>query len=380
MTKSYRISFFRILGTLCLGIFFTVPLATTSAEADQSRAGFSGITVQDQLEKQGGDFSDIFLNLKQQQPAFRYLCRKHRLDDPAVWPTLQQRFVLNLAELQGQMSQAESMIATKDTRGGLNKEVISAEKTRAKGRNLKASLERRMDEMRQMLRLIEEFQTAFAELSAEGALTGQIELANKAGQSLTGQVLFMDGNDLVVKRADNSYFRIPAHLLSEATKLAIFEAIVGPWEELPGMAQDTGIADKNAGKLIAYSDTHLYIEDRFEGFVSVARSGSEFVFTPYAEQLEAAEATLAKENLDREAYRSLMETLRAGRSLNQSRVETIEWYESRLIMEIPESERKEAKAYREEKYGNSEVQPDPEAPVEDPEAGSTEVVIPVPAS
>jgi hypothetical protein len=359
MSKSFLTGCY--LSPKLLLLFFSlvaVPLVATAAKTDARGSGLSELSVQKQLDKQGGDFSDLILNMKQQAD-FSRLCRKHRLDDPAVWPELRKRFVLNIAELQGQLNDAKSMMAARDTRGGLNNEVISAEKTREKGRQLRGVLVKRIDEMQQMVRLIDEFKAAFAEMSDEQALTGEMSIENQAGQSFPGKVLFVDGNDLLVKRENVGYFRIPSKLLSEKAKMEVLESVYGSWERLPELVQDDEIKDKNAGELIAYSDTQLYIDDRFEGFVSVPRSESAFIFTPYEERMKSIrEEFESNPSRDKSEVQETVNKLKEGFETNQSRLKAIDWYESRLGIEIPESERKEAKAYREEKYGESEKEED----------------------
>ncbi|PXA03918.1 hypothetical protein DDZ13_09775 [Coraliomargarita sinensis] len=352
-----------------------IPFVGLSANETPEQPQLSDLSVEKFAEKHDGKYTDLFISFKN-QPDFRRLCRKHRLDDPAVWDTLRQRFVLNLAELQGRLSDAESMMATPDKKGGLNKKVISAEKTRTRGKELKDALVTQMDEMRQMIRLIDEFKLALNEMGPDQALTGEIDIENQAGQGFAGQVLFIDGNDLLVKRGEGAYFRVPSKLLSENTRLAILNELVSDWEALPEMDQESEVEDRNAGALIAYDDSHLYIDDRFEGFVSQARAESEFTFVPYKKQVELLKEEAAENSRNRDYYEQKMETLKNGYSTNQSRVEAIEWHESRLGVAFPESDREEAKAYREEKYGADEAEEveeveeavDPNTESETPEA------------
>jgi hypothetical protein len=341
-----------------LALFFVLSGVGSAAEKEAGASGLSELSVSKQLEAQGGDFSDLFVHMKA-QPDFKRLSRKHGLDDPAVWPTLRQRFTLNLAELQGRMNEAESMIATRDSRGGLNDAVMSAEKTRAKGRRLKEVLDKQIEEVRQLLRLIEEFTVAFNEMGPEELLADEMELENKQGQSLTGQVLFVDGKDLIVRRKNAGYFRIPVNLLSEDTRMAILAQVYRSWDQLPELNLSPEAADKNAGELLAYSDAHLYIDDRFEGFVCVPRSNHAFTFTPYEERIESInEEAKSARSRDRAEREALLEELEEALRINQSRIDAIDWHQSRLGVEIPESERTEAQAYREENYGEPEADTD----------------------
>lgn len=350
-----------LLLCLLLALFHNTIIA---AEESKDRSGVSELSVKNQLAKQDGEFLDLFVNFKK-NPRFRDYSREHRLDDPAVWSSLRRRFVLNIADLRGDLSTAEAMAATKDSRSSFTNQVVSSERTRAKGRLLKDKVSKEINNLRQMLRLIDEFEAAFEKAASEQALTSEISIENEEGQSFPGQVLFLDGNDLIVRRAQVGYFRILAKLLSGSTKQEVMDQDLADWEALPEMNQDPGVKDKNAGELIAYSDTHLYIEDRFEGLVSQLRSESDFIFTPYKELIKEAEEADIERRSDRE---ELLKRLQEGSSLNQSRVETIKLYESRLSLQIPESERKEAKAYREEKYPEAEATPEDGATEE--EAGS----------
>lgn len=305
-----------------------------AANEDSKSPSLSDLTVQKQIEESDGSFSDLFVELKK-HPHFLHLSQKHALDDPAGWPELRRRFVLKLAELQGQFSEAKSMMAARDSRSGLNDKVNSAEKTREKGRSLHDQLLRQMYEYRQMLRLIEEFETAFEALSADGALTDEISIENKAGQGFPGKVLFVDGNDLIVKRQGDEYFRVPSNLLSEKTKLMIINGAFSGWQELPGLELE--LDEKDVGELIAYSDSHLYINDSTKGVFSEPRSDDETVFVSLAALLESAREALASGTKEKNAIQAEVDELQQALLLNQSRLETIQWYESRLGIEIPES-------------------------------------------
>ena len=56
------------------------------------------------------------------------------------------------------------------------------------------------------------------------------------------------------------------------------------------MVYNLALSDLNAGELIAYDDTFLYINDRFEGFVRERRATSDFKFIPYEDRLEIVKA------------------------------------------------------------------------------------------
>lgn len=294
----------------------------------------------DYLKEFDGGYSDLFLKLKKQRD-FQRLSRKHGLDDPATWPTLRKTIVLKLADLQGDFSQAESMMATEDRQGGLNNQVLSAEKTREKGRQLHARLAWQMDELRQMLRLIDEMKAVLEEVSREHALTEETDIENKAGQSFPGQVLLVDAKDLIVKSQADAYFRIPSKLLSENTRLTIFNQIFSRWEALP--RQDLAFKSGDTAKLIAYDDDKLYFESP-EGAVSLARPDDEFALVTYAAQLEAArEALSGGTRAEKESLQAEVNELEAALSLNQSRIAEINWYEARLGIKVPQSEQLELK-------------------------------------
>lgn len=354
---------FELLCRLILVLSFFVSLTVSAAKGRAPEApALSDLDVAKYLQDSGGGYADLFVKLKERDDFLR-LCEKYKLDDPAAWSALRSRFLLKLSELQRQLGEAKSMMATPDARSGLSNEVVSSEKIRSKGSALYNKLSLEANEFQQSLRLIGEIGDVLEQVSLEYALTADISLESKTGQSLMGQVLFVDGNDLIIKRQDAGYFRIPSHLLSESTKLNLMNLMFSSWEALPEMCQDDDVKNLNSGELIAFSDTHLYIKDRFEGFVPQKRSDSQFVFVPYEEQIEAFKAAnldKKKNRLEREAE---LETLQKALALNLERVETIAWYASRLEVTLPESERKQSKAYREEKVNSLEPETAKEASV-----------------
>jgi len=163
-------------------------------------------------------------------------------------------------------------------------------------------------------------------------------------QSLLGQVLLFDSNDLIVKRKDGGYFRIPARMLSESTKLNVLDSVFDQWSGLPHLVLDEQAIEKNAGELVAYNENLLYIIDRFEGLVSENRAESQFTFEPYEDLIEVLKADDTR-NADKA---DLLKDYEEALALNNLRVEAIAWYESRLGTELIVSQREKAKAYREE--------------------------------
>jgi hypothetical protein len=315
-------------------LFFSV---TAGAQEDRGvGSALRKLEVAGHLQKSGGGYTDMFLRLKDDRD-FRGLARKHGIDDPAVWPSLRKRIVLQLADLQGDLGQAKSMMAVQDRRGGLENEVVSAEKTRAKGRQLRDRLVLQMDELRQTLRLMDEMESALQKVSREHALTGPITIENKAGQAFTGQALLIDGNDLIVKRGEAGYFRVPTALLNERTKYTVLDAVVADWEALPARTPEFD-ADGNA-VLVAFDDARLFVDVETEGLALVPQPEEENALVPYAAALEAArEALSAGDREERVALEEKVATLEAALKRNQSRLSKIDWYASRLGIDVPESQ------------------------------------------
>ncbi|MFU8848511.1 MAG: hypothetical protein ACNA77_07320 [Opitutales bacterium] len=314
-----------VLGFNLLTVFASAQKGTGSADLTTLSVG--------KILVEGGDYTDFFVKLKL-HPEFARLAEKHRLDDPAQWTILHSRFVLNLAELQGMLTQAKSMMEAKDRRSGLDGKMVSSESVRERGRARHEILVKQMDELRQMLRLIDEMESALAEV---GPLVDKIDLENKAGQSLVGQVLFIDGEDLIIKRAEASYFRVPSAMLNYRTKLKLMTEIFSEWGELPGMKLDPYAEEgEDREELIAYDDARLFIKEPSQGVFSRQRNEGELSFVPYATQLESAREVLSQaDRKDREIHQATVDALEKASALNQSRVETIQWYESRIGFELP---------------------------------------------
>lgn len=324
------------IGLLSLTLF-AFSLACTTAKAATK---MSDLNVDQLVQENGGDFTDFFEDLKQNR-GFLVLCQRHNIDDPATWPELRRRFVLNLAELQETLSQAESMMAAQDRRGGLNNTVVSAEKTRAKGKEMYDRTVAQMEMLRNMLNLIDRLETVMLAVDENYSLTDEINIENTTGTGFPGKILFFDGRDIIVKRKDAGCYRVPKYVLSDATIEEVIDPVMSDWEELPALGiEDEEIEDQNAGDLIAYSDKYLYIDDRYEGMVAEKRRNSAFVFVPYEEQLENAE-----DELSEEAIQELNEAMET----NKSRVADIEFYGSRLRPLFEVSEREEANTYRRER-------------------------------
>jgi len=236
------------------------------------------------------------------------------------------------------------MMETKDTRSGLDGRIISAESTRTAGRALYNKLSSEIIEMQHLLRLIDELKVVLERVASEHALSETVTLSSLTAQSLLGQVLLFDSNDLIVKRKDGGYFRIPARMLSESTKLNVLDSVFDQWSGLPHLVLDEQAIEKNAGELVAYNENLLYIIDRFEGLVSENRAESQFTFEPYEDLIEVLKADDTR-NADKA---DLLKDYEEALALNNLRVEAIAWYESRLGTELIVSQREKAKAYREE--------------------------------
>lgn len=360
---------FQVLRYAALALFVSVFAGVVDARSKSDEGSpLSKLNVVEHLKEYEGGYSDLFDKLKENRD-FQRVSRRHRIDDPALWPALEKRFVLKLAALQGDFKQAESMMQIKDRRGGLSNQVISAEKTREEGRQLRDRLDRQMEELRQMLRLMAEMEKVLKNVSREHALTDVITLANQENQAFRGQVLFIDGKDLIVKREDESYFRVPSKLLSEGTKLTIINQALSAWEELPG--QELELESGETIGLIAHNDSMFYVEHDPEGLVAMSRPEGEMVFASYAAQLEAArEALSAGDREEKEELEQLVSDLEAGISLNQSRISEIQWYEARLGTEVPQSEQIELKSTTKEEPSPSEGETGAE-PILPPDSGET---------
>jgi|GEM_PF-2687707 hypothetical protein len=312
--------------------------AVADGEESEQSPGLSDITLVENLKNPVGGFSDLIVKLKK-HPEFSRLCEKHGLDDPAVWAALRNRFVLNHASLQGYLSEAESMMEIKDRRSALDDKLISAEEIRAKGRDLRDQLAPQMDELREMLRLIDEMEAVLEEVSRDHALTGEISIENKSGQSIAGQVLLIDGKDLIVKRGEAGYFRVRSSMLSDRTKRQVMEEVFTEWPELPEIGADDAFNDEDSGELIAYDESQLYLKNDSGEFFYEQRSDSFFSFMPYEQQLESAREAIAIKTNRKDPEPSKVEILENALALNQSRLATIDWYEDRLGLKLTESER-----------------------------------------
>jgi len=303
----------------------------------------SDLNVAAYIKEAGGGYTDLFTKLKKHEE-FKYLCAKYSLDDPGAWPALQRRFIPDLVDSSAELNKAKSMMETKDTRSGLDGRIISAESTRTAGRALYNKLSSEIIEMQHLLRLIDELKVVLERVASEHALSETVTLSSLTAQSLLGQVLLFDSNDLIVKRKDGGYFRIPARMLSESTKLNVLDSVFDQWSGLPHLVLDEQAIEKNAGELVAYNENLLYIIDRFEGLVSENRAESQFTFEPYEDLIEVLKADDTR-NADKA---DLLKDYEEALALNNLRVEAIAWYESRLGTELIVSQREKAKAYREE--------------------------------
>lgn len=328
------LSYYRLRLISIFALAFGLTGAFTAAQKSVENPGLGDLRIAEMLGEKG-EYSDFFVNL-QEQPEFARLNEKHGLDDPAAWTTLRRRFVLNLVDLQGSLAQAQSTMAIEDKRSGLDGKLISAESTRERGRIRHAQVLQQMEELRQMLRLMEEMEAALADAAP---LTRQIKIRNKSGQAITAQVLLVDGSDLIIKSAEASYFRVPAEMLNHRTKLKILNEIFGDWQELPEMKIDPYAEEgEDRDELVAYNESRLYIKESTNGVFFKNRSKDERHFVPYATQLESARAALSQaDRKDHDGHKSKIELIEQARALNQSRMETIQWYESRLAAEVPSS-------------------------------------------
>lgn len=346
--------------TVLLLLLLVLPGAGNARDESEEGSALSKLKVVEHLKGYDGGYSDMFVKLKKHRD-FQRLSRKHGIDDPAVWPTLRKRIALKLADLQGEFSQAESMMAAKDRQGGLNNKVVSAEKTREKGRRLHARLVWQMDELRQMLRLIDEMESVLENVSREHALTDEINIENKAGKSFPGQVLLIDGKDLIVKRGEVGYFRIPARLLSTDMKLEVINKVASPWQALPDRAP--AFVSEGTVELVAFDDSRLYIKSSLEGLVTLTWPEDESILVSYAAELEAVREALAEsEREEKEALQAEVSDLEAALRLNQSRANEIQWYASRLGVNVPVSDEVALKvALEEDESPSAEIGVDPGA-------------------
>lgn len=305
-----------------------------SAQESADKHELADLRLAGMLGDEGG-YSDFFVKLKG-HTEFARLSGKHGLDDPAAWKTLRRRFAVNLAELQDSLVEAQSMMETKDQRSGLDDKLISAEAVRERGRAQHARAVEQMEELRLMLRLMKEMEAVLAKATP---LTSQTNIQNKSAQGVTAQVLFLDGSDLIIKSAASTYFRVPAEMLNHRTKLNILNEIFADWQELPRIKIDPYAEEgEDRVELIAYNDSRLYIKDSVYGVYSRARSDNERHFVPYATQLESIREALSQaDRKDIEIQQSKLDAIEQGRELNQRRLDTIQWYQSRLATKVPSS-------------------------------------------
>lgn len=336
------------LSIACVILFVLLGQAASHARPGTTATGsLSDFNISAYLEEVGGGYQDLFAKLNRHK-VLSSLYAKHGLNDPAVWPALERRYTLRLAESSKQLTEAEAMIETKDRRSGLDGSIISAESVRAQGRALHDELSVEIAEMQQALRLINELKSVLQLVESEHALTNTITLSSVNAENMSGQVLLVDRNDLIVKHENGGYFRVPAEMLSQSTKLSVLDSIFSRWSALPHLVKDEEVAEKNAGDLIAYSDDLLYIIDRYEGLVSEDRADSQFAFVPYDELIDALKA-----DDTRNAYKTADKTAQLkdyeeGLALNNMRIKAIAWYESRLGTQFVLSQREKANAHREE--------------------------------
>jgi len=311
-----------------------VPLPADARKVERKAeqdAGLSALTVGGVSELSLGSHNDYVQSLKARSPEFSLLCEKHGLDDPAKWTMLRQRFVLNLASLQGELIQAESMIAIEDRRSALNGDLISSEETRVRGRAQRERVAQQMETLRQMLRLMDEMEAVLAAVSEGHGLTGEMEFENLDGQSIRAQVLLVDGSDLMIQRGADGFFRLPIKLLHESTRRAVIEAMVTQWTALPELAADDALNADDYGELVAYDTDFLYFRQGAGGLEYERRPDSYFSFVPYEEQLEKLrESASGNSKRRRSAVPDAVAVVEQAQALNASRLSTIGWYEERL--------------------------------------------------
>jgi len=327
--------FLRLVSILLLTVCADV--AAVTGEATEPSPALRDLSVAAVIEDAAGSYSDLFVKLKQ-HPEFLRLCEKHGMDDPARWATLRRRFVLNRINLQADLSAAESMMSITDKRSALDDRLISHEETRTKGRDLKDQLVKKIEELKQMLRLIDEMEAVMAAVSREHALTGEISIKSLAGPSIIGQVLLVDENDLIVKRGDDGYFRVPSSMLSASTKRQVIEAIITAWPELPEIGADEAFNDEDAEALVAYDEAHLYLKDDAGELVTERRANKFFAFEPYQQQLESAREVTPTKPSRKNPEPAKVKILEDALALNQSRLATIAWHEQRLGFELMQRE------------------------------------------
>lgn len=330
--KWHCLSYYPLRLITAFALVFSLIGVFVSAQESAQDTDLGDLSIAKMLGEEG-EYSDFFANLKEHSE-FARLNEKHGLDDPAVWSTLRKRFVLNLADLQGSLAQAQSMMEIEDHRSGLDGKLISAEAVRERGRVRNARVVQQMEELRQMLRLMDEMEAALAEAPP---LTGQINMQNKSGQTVSAQLLLLDGSDLIIKSGEATYFRVSADMLNYRTKLNILNEILADWNKLPEMEIDPyAESDEDREELIAYDESRVYIREPSQGFFSKERSEIDFV--PYTTQLKTAREALSQaDRKDKEIHQNKIEIIEQGRALNQSRLRTIQWYESRLATELPSS-------------------------------------------
>jgi len=345
---------------LGVSILSCVCLARGPLEARAS--DLPDLSIDGFVAQNGGDFTDFFLELRAEEKLKAYF-ERYPMDDPAAWPELGRRFILNLAEVGDNLEEAESMVATKDRVGGLSGEVESAEKTRGKGRELRDLASERMALLKDSLKLIDQLRSILDGVAEQYAVTESIPIRSTSGQGFEGKILFIDGQDLIVSQEDGGFFRIPGERLGKSTLLAMGDAIFESWKPLEEVGpEDPDLAELNGGKLVAYDDDFLYLIDKFEGLVAEKRSESHFIFQPLEGQLGSGNGNGSEADTA---------ALKAALERNSERLEKIEIVKNRFGVELPLSERQQASEERKakleerEKALEAERRPESEAGVKD---------------
>jgi hypothetical protein len=267
---------------------FAAPSGTIRHDSSKESEYHSDIETFKVAKHLGGNnryLFDMFVKLSE-DVGFLRISQEYGLQNPSQWPSKRLRASLKIDQLQVESNKGKSMMETRDTSSRLDGKRISALGVRVEGQRIFDEVRAKLDDSKHLIRLIDEMKALLDSHSGANAITGMIQIQNNAGSEFSGQVVTYDKRDLIVRNSDGKYFRVAFDVLSKATTEEVFQGFLDRFSQLPAMAYNLALSDLNAGELIAYDDTFLYINDRFEGFVRESRTTSEFTFIPYEDRLE----------------------------------------------------------------------------------------------
>lgn len=168
---------------------------------------------------------DFFVILKK-DGAFKRLCDFEGIDDPGKWGRIRTKLARSNVRLAKEIQKAEGMMNARDGRSGLDGKRVSASRTRENGRNLFKKYSAERQDNQEIMRIINEMETILDEVRKNRALMSSTEIKNNSGSKLDGDIVLVDGQDLIIYINDTAYYRLPMSSLAEDTTVAVNEAII----------------------------------------------------------------------------------------------------------------------------------------------------------